>query len=409
MSNIIKSQTEWLESRKHGVGSSDSPVLALGEIFKKTPLDLYINKKAPIEKQKDNTNFRRGHTYEPLAIALAEEKLGMKIHAPKNDNERWNDYKVKDPTRDYVYADFDGVREDGWVVEVKSPLQRIAEQIQAKGLKAYYQIQGQHLVHVASTGDMSKIGSFPRECPGVCFVIYEPELVQVQIYEIPRNDVMISAILANAKNFWENHVLENNPPTEMVAEKIETKSVGAKYQEVTGPSWDEAVTQLTMADETFNAAKNRLELSKARIQKAMTDAGLGKIITESGYKFQYIDQNGRKSFDLKKLKADYPFLKMEDYEKQGKPFKAFRKYGPKDAAKWGDETLDGQLLTLKDELDLFSKRKINPEIAVEYYDELRIRTEMYLRMLALEQEGLKKGVDEAREALVKKIQEEAQK
>lgn len=401
MTKRITNEQEWLESRQRGVGSSDSPVLALGQVFETTKLDTYIAKKSKPEPQPDNVNFRRGHMYEPLAIALAEQKLGMKIHAPETDEERWNDFQVVDPDRPWLYADFDGLREDGWVVEVKSPMQRIADRIRAEGLKDYYQVQGQHLVHVASVGDLPYLGKLPDGCPGVCFVIYEPEKCDVQIYEVPRNDEMIGAILANAEHFWKNHVETDEPPIDSTpTHPVNVPKSKSEYEHVEGEAWDEAVKQYTLADEAAMAAKLRLDAAKAQIKAALEAAGLDKVITANGHKFSNAEQAGRKSFDKKMLKAEHPEIDLDRYEKQGSPFKSFRHYGPKDEARFGDDTLDGQLLTLKDELSLFVSRRIGDEDAVDIFDELRDRAELYLRMLNLEQEGIATGIDKAHKALV---------
>ncbi len=406
MNSIIATEEGWLNSRKRGVGSSDSPVLALGEVFGKTPLDLYINKKAPIQPQADNVNFRRGHTYEPLAIALAEAQLGQKIYAPKNDHERWNDFQVWDPDRPHLYADFDGLREDGWVVEVKSPMQRIADKIRIEGLKDYYQVQGQHLVHVASVGELPYLGKLPEGCPGVCYVIYECESVSVQIYEVPRNEQMIGAILSNADNFWLNHVALDVPPSDGIAvAQMSIPKTKTEYEPVDGDAWDEAVRQLVIADEASAAAQLRLDAAKERIKSAMSVAGLTKAMTNNGHRFQFTSQNGRKSLDKKKLIADHPNINLEAYEVQGKPFMTFRHYGPKDNARWGDETLDGQLLTLKDELLAFGNRKIDTDVAIECFDELRARSELYMRMLSLELSGIETGVESARLALIEKMKQ----
>lgn len=393
---MIKNEQEWLESRQQGVGSSDSPVLALKEVFKKTPVDLYINKVSQIEQDtSDNYHFRRGHTYEPLAIKLAEEQLGKKIYAPKNNEERWNDFKVVDPTHPYIYADFDGLREDGWVVEVKSPMQRVADQIKAKGLKDYYQVQGQHLVHVASEGVLPHLGKLPDGCPGVCFIIYECETVSIQIYEIPRNDKMIQAIIDNADEFWNEHVLKKVPPMDFIETSMEIDPVKAEYEIIKGEAWEEAERQYLLATEAAAAAELRLRSAKERIKTAMDAADLKKIITEKGHKFSNIKQSGRTSFDKKALKADYPNIDLTKYDKKGEPFVAFRHYGPKDEAKYGDETLDGQLLTLKDELERFGRGKIDLDVAVDIFDELRNRTELYSRMLSLELQGIEDGMTKA--------------
>lgn len=89
----MSAKLEWLKGRQHGVGSSDSPILALGEVFKHTPVDLYIDKKKSLTEDDllstdDNPHFRRGHTYEPLAAAIYAMQSGLKIYTPETDEER---------------------------------------------------------------------------------------------------------------------------------------------------------------------------------------------------------------------------------------------------------------------------------------------------------------------------------
>lgn len=406
----ITNETEWLEARQSGVGSSDSPVLALPpeEVFKKTALDVYISKKAPQKPEPDNVNFRRGHAYEPLAIVLAEQKLGMKIYAPKNEDERWNAFRVQDPDHEWIYADFDGLREDGWVIEVKSPMQRIADKIRTEGLKNYYMVQGQHLVHIASVGELPHLGKLPKGCPGVCFVIYEPETVSVQIYEIPRNDLMIEAILTNAENFWVNHIDKDEPPINPLRASMTFVTQKSEYQKVDGPAWDEVTKQYSLAKEQEASAKLKVEIAKNRVKEGLVAAGLVKVITGKGHKFSFAEQKGRTSLDKKALLAAHPNIDLSQFEKEGKPSKTFRHYGPKEAAKWGDETLDGQLLTLRDELNILGNRakSMDMEVIVEIFDELRDRSEMYTRMLSLEMEGIESSLNKAQGAIIESTKQQ---
>lgn len=400
----ITSQQEWLEARQLGVGSSDSPVLALEpeEVFGNTALDIYISKKSPPRDEPDNVNFRRGHAYEPLAIVLAEQKMGMKIHAPKTDMERWNDFRVEDPNNPWLYGDFDGLREDGWVIEVKSPRQMIADKIKATGLKRYYLVQGQHLCHIASVGTLPVLGKLPAKCPGVCFVIYEPENVDVQIYEIPRDDTAIAAIIQNADRFWNNHVIPNEPPTNMLKAQVPFVPQKTSYMSVGGDAWEEALRQYLLTKEQLLSVEQRFDIAKNRIREAMDKANLDKIILNGKHKFSNAEQRGRRSFDKKAFQAAHPNIDLTQFEAEGKPFKAFRYYGPKDEMNWGDETLDGQLLSLKDELDILGKRAGSMEMddVIERFDELRSRTDMYTRMLALELETIQKQMGETENSVL---------
>lgn len=404
---IITSEIEWLMARQRGIGSSDSPVLALApeEVFGKGPIDLYISKKATPKTQPDNVDFRRGHAYEPLALLLAEKKMGMKIFSPKNDHERWNDFRVEDPNRPWIYGDFDGLREDGWVVEVKSPRQRNADLIRNIGLKKYYMVQGQHLVHVASEGILPFLGKLPNGCPGVCFVIYEPENVEVQIYEIPREDSAIAAIVSNATKFWKNHVERNEPPASFSGTRVAFKPQKTEYKEISGPAWDEALRQYLLCKEQELGNKKRSEIAKQRIIDSMIAIGHDKIIVNGKHKFSNSLQKGRKLFDRKAFEAAHPEIDLSQFDAEGAPFSVFRHYGPKDELKWGDETIDGQLLTLKEELSILGKRSasMGVEEVVEFFDELKARSELYVSTLNLEIESIQKELSQTTEKVIENM------
>ena len=410
----ITNEMEWLEARQHGIGSTDSPVLALEKkkVFNKTPVDTYISKKQPIKPMADgNYHFRRGHTYEPLACALFEMQEGVKVYAPRNDEERYGDFMLWHPDVTCMFTDLDGYTEDGWIVEVKSPMQMTCDKYRAMGIPENYLVQGQHHIAVARAAGLPN-GLKGDDIKGVIFVIFEPEKVQLQVVRVPTDDDMIAVIEENARHFWETHIIPGVPPVEDEPKQpIQPKGKKGTYTEVDGEQWISAVASFKLAKELEATAKRRLDLAEATILKEMEAAGEEAVVTKDGYRFSNKDQAGRSAIDFKALVAAHPNIDLDKFKKRGEPFKVFRKYGPKTAksdaeraaAEATGESMDSQLITLHDELMLFAKTEFTTEEAVEEFDELRGRAELYTRVLSMELEGIEKGLHAAQEAVVERM------
>lgn len=400
----IKNKEEWLVARQDGVGSADSPILAIGKVWEKTILDTYISKKQPVQPDQDNPNFKRGRFYEPFAAALFEAQEGIEVFAPETEEERFNDFMLWHPDIPYLFTDLDGYTSDGWIVEIKAPMQRVADKYRKEGIPKNYIVQGQHHIVLAEAAGLPGL-DLPNGCPGVIFVIFSPETIELQIVRVPKDEEMGAAILANAKHFWEEHVIPSIPPTEETPKQpIITKAKGGSYTRVEGEGWESAVAAFVVADQLLNVGKRRLDMAKTTLKETMQEVDLAAVLAPKDFKFIYKEQAGKKSFDKKKLQADFPNLDLGKYEKQGKPFMAFRSYGPK--AETGEGGLDDQLMTLHEELCDFSGREMDIELASMEFDSLRDRTELYMRTLATEHGQLEEGLEAATAGLAKMIKKE---
>lgn len=402
---------KWLQGRQSGVGSSDSPVLALGEVFGKTAVDLYISKKETItierlEAEGDNPNFRRGNTYEPLAIAMFEQQTGIKVYSPMTDDERFETYQVSDPDSP-LFADFDGFCEDGWVMEVKSPLQRVCDSFKSQGIREYYMVQSAHLAHCANVCRLPFLPD-PEEwlgkIKGTRLVVYEPENVQLQIVELPFDPDLNRVIVSNSKRFWRENVEPGVPPAPESYEQPVVKRGGkSKYTQVEGEAWQKAVDVYKLAKERELVAKVKMDAAKKAIAEVMKTAG-EEAVQIGPHKFLFREVAGRKSFDKKALQADFPDLDLEKYQKQGRPFEQFNYYGPKERMQTGDETVDSQVVTVQVELEEFAGRDdMDLEDGIEAFDELRGRADLYAAMLEMELGAIRAGIEKAAEAVTKKL------
>ena len=74
----------------------------LGKVYNSRPIDVYLNKKNPPVLHADNDDLRRGHTYEPLAAALAalagvSPPQGLVPLEEKSGDEGWWERLAADP------------------------------------------------------------------------------------------------------------------------------------------------------------------------------------------------------------------------------------------------------------------------------------------------------------------------
>ena len=399
---------KWLQGRQSGVGSSDSPILALPpeKVFKKSPVELYVEKKKTIklehiEGQQDDPHLRRGHTYEPLAAALYEAQSGIKVHAPITDKERFHTYQVWDASSP-LFADFDGFCEDGWVLEIKSPMQRVCDNFRTQGVRDYYLVQCMHLAHLANVCELPFLGAdsmkWLGKIKGTRLVVYEPENVQLQIIPLPIDHDMIKIIVDNAKSFWKNHVLPSVPPQrEIYSQPIKPKDAPkAKYTQVEGSDWADALNLFKLAKEQELVAKVKVDGAKLAIIKQMKKQGL-EAAQIGFHKFLNRLVAGSTRFDRALLQADYPDMDLQKYMVQGKPRMQFNHYGPKPEVSdtSPDGSMEKEVVTIQVELQRFLDRKMDPQEGIEEFDDLRGRADMYAAMLEMELGAIREGIESA--------------
>lgn len=407
----MDARQKWLQGRQAGVGSSDSPVLALGEVFKKTPVDLYISKKKTVKPEDaddgDSPHLRRGRFYEPLAAAMFEAQTGIKVYTPVTDEERFETFQVWDPNSP-LFADFDGFCEDGWVLEIKSPMQRVADSFKASGIRDYYMIQSMHLAHCANVCALPFLGADAEKwigkVKGTRVVIYECENVALQVIELPYDQGMVDVILRNATKFWTESVLTNTPPAPTRYEQPPASKDKAKtkYTQVEGEAWQRAVDAYKLAKEREGGAKVAMSAAKRTIISVLEDAKIDAVQI-GRHKFLNRLVAGRKSFSLKLLQADFPDLDLSKYEEQGEARVQFNYYGPKDNLKAGGDDDESTIITVQSELKEFAGKEWTIEEGVETFDELRSRADLYAAMLEMELGEVRTAIEKAAEAVTRKL------
>jgi len=323
-------ELSWLKSRQSGIGSSDAPILILGEVFKKTSLDVYLDKVKNIDRvpADDNPNFRRGHTYEPLAAEIYRQQAGVEVFTPRTDGDRFGGFQRRIPGRP-LFADFDGICEDGWVFEAKCPTQGRFDQIVSEGVDEYYQVQAHHLAGVAHYAHdlpwIDKKKSF--KILGTKLVFYAPEEIRLHVVEIPFEIEVVDNILNHCEQWWNKHIVGAQPPIAPFVQKVkmEEKKKAGLYTLVDGP-WEEAVDELLRLKRLSEEAQARETDQVTLLKATMEEAKLERISVPAEHKVVYALQDGKETLDIKALQATHPALDLKPFYKTGNPFRSFRVY-----------------------------------------------------------------------------------
>ena len=390
-------EREWHENRKKGYGSSDSPPLVLGHVYDTYPLDVYIDKVSPVRDMEDKAHFRRGHTYEPLAVTLFAEQTGIKVISPRSDDERFRDFQVFHPGEVHALADFDAFCEDRWVLEAKCPTQRTFDKIVAEGLEDYYQVQAHHLSGVAVESKLPFLGNERVKVKGTRVVVYAPEEVRIIVVEIPFDKSAYENIFNTCEAWWQKHVVPRVPPTSQIEPGMEIKKAGGDYVNVDDRVLEELVYKMTLAREFAKGAVGYADKMKGLVKNRLTTLGLKKAIVPSGVKLLWDERNGQKCLDRKALQAAHPDVDVESFMVRGKPSRSFNVYG---ATQYGFE-VDMDSGTLADELQNFPLRELDPGVREDEWRRLEANATAYIDVHDENSMAVKTALDVAREVMGK--------
>jgi len=295
----------WHEERLSGIGGSDAPVVVLGDYYDRTAHDLFLEKTGAIPPTNlDSPDIRRGLRQEPIAAKLYEEQSGYKV--------RRVNQLLRHPEQPFMVAHID--REilglDGAPLEIKCPRSMVFRRYQLEGIPEGIQIQGQHYLSVKGKGV-------------VVFGIFCAEVDELLIVPVERDQELIDLIEAKEAVFWDRVQAGQWPETAPAEEKIELPPIGGELVKIETEDWFRAAAALHEA-RSIKADAEALEAeAKNQILVLM---GEYDVVEGAGLRVYHREQAGRRSLDKKALQAAHPDIDLTQYEKVGKPFKAFRPY-----------------------------------------------------------------------------------
>ena len=187
---------DWLLQRQSGIGSSDAPdVVGRGWGGNLGPARVYRSKVEPPDPRLPRSGaLRRGHDLEPVAAALYEEVMGVRLATVP---------LVRNPDRPWMIASNDRTRDDGVKVELKT-VSSFGDGWGEQGsddIPEGYLIQVQHQMAVTDARFMD------------LFALNVNDFSH-RVFRIDENPELQAWLVGIETAFWCGHVTVRRPPGE---------------------------------------------------------------------------------------------------------------------------------------------------------------------------------------------------
>lgn len=191
---------EQREKRYYGIGGSDLAIIC-GLSQYKTPYELYLEKRAPgdpigeLPVDAQSVAARIGSYLEPLILDIYEEDTNQKLAQRDTIETRYH------PTVPYLFANVDGVLNNGALVEAKSMELFCKNQWGVSGTNSIPDAYLLQVAHYAVIWD----------APYVDVVVLFGK-ASVMVYRYERDLKFEKNVMEVGVTFWEEHVLKQKPP-----------------------------------------------------------------------------------------------------------------------------------------------------------------------------------------------------
>jgi putative phage-type endonuclease len=298
---------EWLVLRRKGIGGSDAAAI-VGLDRYRSPFDVYADKLGLKPEIPDNEAMRQGRDLEQYVAERFMEATGKKV--------RRRNAILQHPEHTFMTANI-----DRWVVgenaglecKTTSVLNR-AKFSQGEFPPNYY-VQCVH--YMAVTG---------AERWYLAVLVLNSAF---HVFTIERDEAEIQALIAAEKDFWENHVLKQIPPTpdgsESTSELLKQMFPEARErEEVALYGHEEKIQQYLELDARVKELTQERDAIKQELQLALANAEIGRA---QGYIVEWKNQV-RQTLDTQKLKKE----QAEIYQKYLKPAQTVRMFKIKEVS-----------------------------------------------------------------------------
>lgn len=247
---------QWLIERRKGIGASDAPTVC-GIRTRPTRLELYLTKRGELEPDPPNEAMKWGLRLEPLIAEAYTERTGNLISSTQ--------VCVKHAKYPWMMATLDAVTVDSKIVEFKAVGSWAGRSLDRDGdpesLPEPWIVQCQHQMCVAGAERM-QLAAFVD--------------MSLRVYDLRRNEDMISDILVMEEEFWRG-VQDGTPPAEFAPEDCDV--LRRHFNRETGecliindPMLERACADLVMAKAHIKMREQEEAANKAAILMRMGNA-----------------------------------------------------------------------------------------------------------------------------------------
>lgn len=291
-------RTEWLESRRKGIGASDvAGIVGLSPWA--SPWSVWVSKVMPVDDDGGTEAMEHGLRAEPMLRRWFEDRTGLPVIGEQE--------QIHHPEHPWVMATLDGsVMETGtddttmrlgiaeWKVTSDPPWDH--------GVPLYYQCQAQWQMFASGA---------ERTWFGVLHIAFGRPTFRV--YEFARDEADIAYLFDRCRRFWFDHVTSGIPPqadgsdatSAALAQAYPEQTEGAIVADLEHLSAVALVRQhkqaVKDAETALTAAENHLKALLAEHESIVDVDDNGKPKVIASWKAQ-----DRTSIDSKALRADLP-------------------------------------------------------------------------------------------------------
>lgn len=287
VSTLEMNRIEWLQLRKSGIGGSDASAI-LGFNRWKSAFQLYIEKTSNFVEESDSEAAYWGNVLEDVVAREFAKRTGKKI--------RKINRMLRHPKHYFMTANLDrDVVGEKAFLECKTASEYLKDSWNGEDVPAAYLCQLQH--YLAVTG-------------------YEKAYIAVLIggnkfvwKEVARDDEFIELMIQHEKEFWENHVLANEPPP-IDGSTSATELLAKMYPQDDGSAvmLDEQSNTLIEAIESIKTEEKQLEKQRKEYENQLKMT-LGEAAEGHSNRFRVSYKTiFSNRFDSKRLKDENPDL-----------------------------------------------------------------------------------------------------
>ena len=281
------------EARKSKIGSSDSPAIC-GLSPYRNALNVYLDKvHERADQNADPIHILMGNYFEPGLLRLAADDLGVEII--QNQSRVSHANKLFGANHDALVKG----KPEG--IEAKVALQQNDEwgEIGTDQVPMNVFVQCQHQMFVSQ---LDKVW--------VTALVQGKFRADWRIYEIPREDQVIKAIVEKGELFWNDHVLPKIPPEDMVVDPQVYRRLVREPRSVQAVAADIITDWRAIKDAELSIVKAR-KAAEARLLGAMGSAEATEVIAKVGRVTFY--ETKRKGYTVEP--TTYRQLRLENMKK----------------------------------------------------------------------------------------------
>ena len=285
------SHEEWLAFRRQGIGGSDvSAILGLNPY--RSAFDVYADKLGLVPPPDENEAMWLGTELEPIVAKRFSNETGLQVQR--------RNQMLQHPDHRFMLANI-----DRWVVGKKAGLEIKTTNLLNRTdftngeIPPNYYCQALHYMAVTGADEW--------------YVAIAVLGRGFHILNIPRNQPEIDALIAAEKQFWENHVLSQVPPSpdgsESAGSVIRELFKKERGDGVVVPLFgdEDKLVKIQDLDRQIRQLEKESDALKQQIQLEIGDHDGGKA---NGFQVWWRSQN-RSSIDSKRLQREKPDVYQE--------------------------------------------------------------------------------------------------